>query len=130
MALNANQIDSLESAVAARHDALQAGLELDGGRSRDEIFSSVTDSVADSGDTAQAHVIVDTANAELLSDLSEMRELEAAQARIAEGCYGACADCGADIAFDRLQVVPTARRCADCQAKREKLTLAVKAPSL
>jgi RNA polymerase-binding transcription factor DksA len=37
-----------------------------------------------------------------------------------EGEYGHCADCGADIPFERLRVEPTALRCVRCQTLFEK----------
>ncbi|HET9981950.1 MAG TPA: TraR/DksA family transcriptional regulator [Longimicrobiales bacterium] len=33
--------------------------------------------------------------------------------------YGKCSDCGARIAFERLDIVPWARLCVDCQRKDE-----------
>jgi len=43
-----------------------------------------------------------------------LREVEAAQARLADGSYGTCEGCGAPIAPGRLEARPTARRCIDC----------------
>ena len=45
---------------------------------------------------------------------SHVREVEAAQARLAEGTYGVCESCGGSIAPGRLEARPTARRCIDC----------------
>ncbi|MGE4529248.1 MAG: TraR/DksA family transcriptional regulator [Rhodospirillaceae bacterium] len=33
---------------------------------------------------------------------------------------GICADCGVPIEPERLDALPTARRCIDCQAKHER----------
>ena len=38
---------------------------------------------------------------------------------IAQGLYGQCADCGAEIAPARLQAWPTALRCVACQTRAE-----------
>ena len=59
-----------------------------------------------------------------LTDL-ETREIGAvseALRRLRSGDYGVCADCGADIPFDRLKVEPWALRCVACEAKRESRT--------
>ncbi|HET7356006.1 MAG TPA: TraR/DksA C4-type zinc finger protein [Nocardioidaceae bacterium] len=45
---------------------------------------------------------------------SRVREVEAAQARLADGSYGMCESCGRPIAAGRLEARPTARRCIDC----------------
>lgn len=48
----------------------------------------------------------------------EIRQIEAALARIAAGTYGICVSCGAQIAEDRLDLVPAAPLCHDCAAGR------------
>lgn len=52
--------------------------------------------------------------------LSELGEVEAARARIAQGTYGVCADCSEPIEPKRLDAQPTARRCLACQERRER----------
>ncbi|MCB2223794.1 MAG: TraR/DksA C4-type zinc finger protein [Actinobacteria bacterium] len=42
------------------------------------------------------------------------REAEEALARIADGTYGVCAGCGADIPYPRLRALPTATHCVRC----------------
>ncbi len=52
----------------------------------------------------------------------EQRELTAvseALQRIDSDAYGACAECGTTIPFDRLKVEPWALRCTPCEAARE-----------
>jgi RNA polymerase-binding transcription factor DksA len=46
-------------------------------------------------------------NAELL----ELRGIEAALVRIAEGEYGFCVDCGDEISQERLDVLPATPKC-------------------
>jgi DnaK suppressor protein len=41
--------------------------------------------------------------------------VDEALARIADGTFGACHDCGRPIALDRLEALPWAARCIDCQ---------------
>ena len=41
--------------------------------------------------------------------------VDEALARIADGTFGACHDCGRPIAADRLEALPWAARCIDCQ---------------
>ena len=45
---------------------------------------------------------------------THLAEVDAAQARLAEGSYGLCESCGREIAPGRLEARPTARRCIDC----------------
>ena len=44
----------------------------------------------------------------------ELRRVEAALARLDEGEYGACVDCGEEIEPKRLDLDPTAPLCMDC----------------
>lgn len=58
---------------------------------------------------------------EVLEDLGaagarEIRMIEAALDRIANGSYGVCASCGEPIAEERLDAVPATPLCADCAA--------------
>jgi DnaK suppressor protein len=48
-------------------------------------------------------------------------EAIAALARMDEGSYGACVDCGQQIPEDRLAFRPEAARCLACQEKFEQL---------
>jgi len=44
----------------------------------------------------------------------EFEEVQAALARLADGTYGICTDCGEEIAVGRLEALPTARSCMSC----------------
>ncbi len=57
--------------------------------------------------------------AEVSRDASELRDVEAALARMADGTYGECVQCGAHIPLARLAANPSAPRCIACQEKVE-----------
>jgi DnaK suppressor protein len=80
--------------------------------------------------------IVDRANnaynRELMFSLSDaerstLLQIENALRRLGEGSYGRCANCGQNIAIPRLEAVPWARFCVDCQELAEKGLLEVEA---
>jgi RNA polymerase-binding protein DksA len=48
------------------------------------------------------------------SELQEIRQIQVALKRIAEGTYGICANCGEPIDPKRLKALPTATRCISC----------------
>jgi DnaK suppressor protein len=48
----------------------------------------------------------------------ELDELAAAEARLAAGTYGACADCGTAIPRERLLIRPSTRWCVGCASRR------------
>ncbi len=73
------------------------------------------------GNPAAAGREVDRA---LLQRLTRRAEsLEQALARLNQGLYGVCVQCGRPIHAERLAVLPDAKRCVDC-AKRKKTTTA------
>lgn len=55
---------------------------------------------------------------ETLSGLqaAQLEQVDHALARIEAGTYGSCEGCGEQIAAARLEVVPSATFCVDCQA--------------
>ncbi|HEX5092964.1 MAG TPA: TraR/DksA family transcriptional regulator [Burkholderiales bacterium] len=56
--------------------------------------------------------------------MRELADIAAARQRVENGTYGECIECGEPIAPARLEVKPTARRCAQCQARHEKVSSA------
>jgi DnaK suppressor protein len=61
----------------------------------------------------------DRENALLEAADDQRAQVRAALARIDDGSYGTCVDCGARISDARLGVRPEAARCVDCQTKAE-----------
>ncbi len=55
-------------------------------------------------------------------DVAELEATEVALVRIAQGTYGVCQDCEADIPITRLLAFPSASRCIACQATAEKVS--------
>lgn len=63
---------------------------------------------------------------ELGISLMEMRNrrrqsIDEALTRLYEGTYGICAECGVEISEKRLQAVPFAKLCVECQSRQELL---------
>lgn len=120
MALSKEQRDQLGSAIINRREALLAELLGDADRAREEVYAALAGPVPDTADQAAADLLSDLDHAELSRDLQELRALEAAQARLADGTFGRCVDCGREIEFERLSACLTAVRCFDCQLMHER----------
>jgi RNA polymerase-binding transcription factor DksA len=99
----------LEQEIRAK---LAAARELTGSESIDQLIEG--------GDYASADLIAALDIAEVQRDIAELREVNAARKRIAEGEYGLCIECGADIPVARLEAYPTAVRCTACQEAAER----------
>jgi DnaK suppressor protein len=109
-----------ERLIGERRAALAAELHEDVERSREEDYANLAGPVTDSGDQASADLLADLDNAEVSRDLRRLRELDAALARLEDGSFGSCAECGGEIGLERLRAYPTALRCVDCQRVYEK----------
>lgn len=116
--LSRDQLDALGGLLRGRAEALRVFIAA-ARRSPDGRYADTTGAV---------HTLSDESFAELTAALSQMnyskatdelREVEAAMARLRDGSYGTCADCGQRISYARLHVAPESRRCAVCQAKAE-----------
>jgi RNA polymerase-binding protein DksA len=86
---------------------------------REVAGSAAIDQIIEGGDYANADLLATVDIAEVQRDVAELREVNAARARLAAGAYGVCVDCGAEIALARLEARPTAIRCTDCQGRAE-----------
>jgi DnaK suppressor protein len=49
-----------------------------------------------------------------------LSEIDAALRRIEDGTYGTCANCGREIATERLEAYPWASLCIDCKRQAER----------
>jgi DnaK suppressor protein len=120
MALTPQQTQELQNTIDRRRAALLSELREDVERVRKDRLEDLAGSAPDAGDESVATLIADLDRADADRDFSELRGLEAARTRIADGSYGVCADCGGEIGFARLRANPAAVRCIDCQAQHEK----------
>lgn len=74
------------------------------------------DHMADQGSATFERELDMTLEENLRQLLSDVR---AALARVEAGTYGRCERCGADIAPERMEAVPTASLCIACKAAEE-----------
>jgi DnaK suppressor protein len=117
-----------------RYQALRKRLE----NQRDEILNMYKQDLRAGQESADdgTEDIVDRANnaynRELMFSLSDterntLLQIENALRRMDEGTYGRCANCGQSIAMARLEALPWARFCVDCQELAEKGILEMEA---
>jgi len=130
MPLETREADELRRKIDARHAALEDEIREDSRRVRQDNTSDLVGGAPDPGDASVADLIADIEGAEMERDSQELRELDGALARMADGTYGECADCGRDIGFARLMAQPAALRCVQCQERFERLHVTPGAPTL
>jgi RNA polymerase-binding protein DksA len=84
-----------------------------------QYIALIDGSPTDIADESISDALADLNVAMIDRHVGELRDIEAAQARIKAHDFGACIDCGVRIPVDRLRAYPTAQRCLDCQRQRE-----------
>lgn len=119
-ALDTAQIQSLRTALAQRESALLKDLQ---GAQREQLGAKPLDGsheVIDPTELAYRHEQQEIDDDEATREHGELRTVRAALARMDDGSYGECIDCGVDIPLARLQAQPAALRCVPCQEKVEQ----------
>ncbi len=106
--------------LARRNAELVSEIETKLAEAKTEHVAPDAVSVTDGGDKALLETASGLDLAMVRRNLEELRAIESAQARLADGTFGICTDCGDAIARDRLRAYPAAMRCADCQNEFER----------
>jgi RNA polymerase-binding protein DksA len=118
--LESKQVESLRTAMRERAAQLREEIRQTLLKSDSEHYLQIADSVRDLEDESFADLMVDVSLAEIDRDLEELRAIEAAQLRMADGSYGICSVCEKPIDSRRLEATPHAPRCIDCQTLYER----------
>ena len=118
--LTAEELRELARRMSARKAALLDEIRRGLARSGDERYAAQVGEAGDAGDASVAELLRHVNEAEIRRDVLEVRDIVAAEGRIAAGRYGVCTDCGAFVGYPRLAAYPTAKRCLPCQQAREK----------
>jgi RNA polymerase-binding protein DksA len=121
MALTKTQHSKLERLLDRQYDELLEQVRDALEQSENQQYIELIDRApADSGDRAAGDALADLNLAIIDRHIQELRDIEAARARIRQGGFGGCVDCGDEISFERLLAYPTAKRCFTCQRHHEK----------
>lgn len=118
--LEPRQVDALRAAMHDRARQLREEIRQTLIKSDSEQYLQIANEVRDLEDESFADLMVDVSLAEIDRDLEELRAIDAALLRVADGTYGECAVCGRTIDLRRLEAAPEALRCIDCQTLYER----------
>lgn len=118
--LTDHQINVFKTKLNDRFMALRREISAELLRSDEEQYGDLAGRVHDTGEVALADLLVDIELASIDRHVQEIRDIDAALIRIAEGGYGKCCDCQEPIVIERLVAYPTARRCIICQEAHDR----------
>jgi len=85
-----------------------------------ETFTDLAGTVYDAGDESVASMLEEFSHTLLDRYVRELRQIETARKRLADGEIDECVECGDDIGYKRLHVHPVATRCIRCQTRQER----------
>ena len=128
--LTAEQTEELRKQLEQRREELRALIREELLRADEERYADLAGQVHDPEEASVADLLVDLNLTTIEKHALELREVEDALARIRDGDYGICIDCGAPIGKARLKAYPTAVRCIQCQDKWEKTHASGGTPAL
>ncbi len=121
MTLSKTQLSDLAGRLDQRYASLLEEVRDALEKSENQQYVELIDRVpADIGDQSVGDALADLSLALIDRHIQEIRDIEAARARIKDGRFGICAGCGEEIGFERLVAYPTAKRCLVCQQQRER----------
>lgn len=130
MTLTYTQLQELKSRLLALRDELSQDAQVELEQTRAQPYEKLAGEVHDKGDEAMAELAAGM-EAELADRRSvELHAVDAALQRIENGDYGTCMSCGDQIAFERLEAYPMARRCIVCKTKFEEEHAGFSVPTL
>lgn len=111
--------DRIKADLEVRRTALRMEVKAQLRGSGDDRVVGLRNRLDESDDWAVADSLAELDIAGLRHALLELTEVDAALARLRDGRYGLCVDCGEGIAPARLSAYPTATRCLECQQTHE-----------
>ena len=119
MPLTAAETTRFRERLRARDQELRRAIHAALVNNEDKTYAEVAGRVLDAGEESVADAMADLQILEMQKEVAEQADVIAALARITDGTYGACTDCGDDIGAKRLEAYPTAKRCIRCQTHYE-----------
>ena len=91
-------------------------------RSLREVIPAQDAGVKDAEEQSMEDFVRDMDVALMVMESETLRRIDEALQRLEEGTYGVCAECEETIAEARLQALPFASLCRDCQEREEEGT--------
>ena len=120
--MSVTDVDRFRQALLEERRRVQAAIE----NIHNDHPGSISDETGEDAvyDNHLADTATETYDRELDYTLEEnsehvLAEIDAALKRIDEGTYGICTNCGKPIPVERLEALPWATLCIDCQRERE-----------
>ena len=120
MTLTFSQGTELARGIDALDEQVHADIRTALAQAGDRKYLDLAGMVHDLGDEAVANELIEIDDALIERHVQELRAIEAARRRLADGSIDCCVECGGDIGYERLRAYPVAVRCVACQGRHER----------
>ena len=114
--------ERLRQMLLQKRKEIQARIAEELGEKMTEDIDSTLGPALDEGDLSTLDLDRDLDYRLLTMSTEMLKNVLHALERLDEGTYGTCEECGTDMNEKRLQVLPFARYCVDCQKEKERFT--------
>mgnify|MGYP003423589552 FL=1 len=118
--LTPSEVSRFRERLRARDLDLRRAIHASLVNAEDKTYAEVAGRVLDVAEESVASMFADDKILMIKKEVAEQTDVVAALARITDGTYGACIDCGEEIGVKRLDAYPTAKRCIRCQTHFER----------
>jgi len=114
------ELKQFESSLYQRKRNIQSALSSEGEVQSQSHRSTSSDDYADE---AQICEQLEISSQIVTAEAGQLRKIDEALSRIKSGSYGKCDGCGEEIAIARLEALPFALNCRECQSELDKQPL-------
>jgi DnaK suppressor protein len=115
-----NRRKRLHEMLLQKRGEIQARITEEIGERMTEDIAATLGPALDEGDLSTLDLDRDLDYRLLTMYTETLKNVQHALERLEEGTYGTCEECGNDMKEKRLQVLPFARYCVDCQREKER----------
>lgn len=116
-----NRHETLRKMFLRKRAEIKARIGEELGEKMAEDIDSVLGPALDEGDLSTLEIGRDVDYGLLSMYTKTLKNIDQALERLDEGTYGICEECGQEIGKKRLEVIPFALCCVQCQQEKEKL---------
>jgi DnaK suppressor protein len=120
----------IEAHLRHRYAEIMTDIRRELDKHGEQKYPDLVQGAGDPEDAATADVLMHLNLSEIDRDAEELRAIQDALARLKRGEYGYCERCGEDISPGRLEALPHATLCIDCQTRVERSQAPDSTPSL
>jgi RNA polymerase-binding protein DksA len=120
----------IEAHLRQRYTEVWSDIRRELDKHGEQKYSDLVQGAGDPEDAATADVLIDLNLAEIDRDADELKAIQDALARLKRGEYGYCQRCGEEISPGRLEALPQATLCIECQERIERARAPDPTPSL